>query len=124
MARSDRLADADVAADLKASLAARHELGAGMDDLVLEAFLARVEERIDERVAGQVARQEKARPPVRRSQSKTNPAEVVGASMGIGLPMVIFGGIWGHEIGIVAVMIGIVIINVLWAAASFLPHHE
>lgn len=103
--------DADLTSDLKASLEARRELGPGMEDVVLEAFLARLEDRIEENVTQRVAALHRKSP---GGIKAGNPAEVVGASMGIAVPLVIVAGIFGGTVGIATVMAAVVLINLLY----------
>lgn len=100
--------------DLKASVAARRELGPELEDQVLEAFLARVQVQIDARVAEQVAGSKPVKSPTRAAGSKYNPTEVVGASFGTAIPLVLFAGIFGHALGIAMVMLAVIGVNVLY----------
>ena len=59
----------DIASDLKATLAARRELGPEMDDELVELFLARV----DSYIKAQVASQRRARPRKRRKAQGDGP---------------------------------------------------
>jgi len=100
--------------DLKASVAARRELGPDLEDQVLEAFLARVQTQIDARVAQQVAGSRPITPPKRTAGSKYNPTEIVGATFGIAIPLVLFAGIFGGGIAIAMVMLAVIAVNVLY----------
>ncbi len=100
--------------DLKASVAARRELGPELEDQVLEAFLARVQTQIDTRVAQQVAGSGPVTPPTRAAASKYNPTEIVGATFGIAIPLVLFAGIFGGWIAIAMIMLAVIAVNVLY----------
>ena len=89
--------------ELQAALAARHELGADHDAAVADAFLERIERQIDERVDARLATGAPRQPAL-------NPGLTV-ASLGLAIPLTaIAGGIVGLA-GIVAVWIGIVLVN-------------
>jgi hypothetical protein len=96
------------AADLKAALEARRELGPELEDQILESFLIglerRIDARIDERLVG-------AKPAKKRDSGDM---WVVPASLGVAVPLIaIAGGIAGGP-AIVAVMAAVVIINILY----------
>ena len=100
--------------DLTASVAARRELGPELEDQVLEAFLARVQTQIDTRVAQQVAGSRPVSSPKHAAASKYNPTEIVGATFGIAIPLVLFAGIFGHAFGVAMVMLAVIAVNVLY----------
>jgi hypothetical protein len=110
----DPLASNDTRAELRAALQARQELGPDMEDHVVDTFLRRIEERVDAQVAARIPAQPE------RKQFHFNPTEVVGASFGIAVPLVLFAGIFAHTAGVVAVALMVVIVNLLylWGARN------
>jgi hypothetical protein len=110
---SQRLNQREVASDLKAAVGARRELDDDMEDHVLEAFLARVDQRIVERVDQQVARTSAAAGPSSREDKRhaaRSDAWVIPASLGVCIPLVGAAGGLGGSIGVVAVMVAAVIL--------------
>lgn len=100
------LTSPDLRDDLQAAVAARRELGPDLEDEVLAAFLARVDAHIDERLAG-------ARPvPTPKSYGK--PEDAVARSIALSIPLLVLAGIFGHEWGVIAVVAGLVLINLLY----------
>jgi hypothetical protein len=110
----DPLAASDTRAELRAALQARQELGPDMEDQVIDAFLRRIEQRVDAQIAARIPAQ-----PAHKSIN-FNPTEVVGASFGIAVPLVLFAGIFAHTAGVVAVAVMVVIVNLLylWGARN------
>ncbi|GAC1628446.1 MAG: hypothetical protein NVS4B2_09530 [Chloroflexota bacterium] len=101
----------DDSADLKAAVNARRELGVDLEDHVLEAFLARVQERIDARVDRRMA--ESGRPAVRSGHAPPLGVEKIAAPMALAIPLIaIAGGIAGG-VGVIAVMAALTIIIAL-----------
>jgi hypothetical protein len=119
-----RLDQRDVETDLKAAVGARRELGGDMEDHVLEAFLARVDQRIMERVDQQVAQHgagmvsgsggggavfggAKSGPPAIDRHERSHPG-ILPSSLAISIPLIaVAGGVAGW-IGVVVVSILIV----------------
>ena len=98
--------------DLKATLGTHHELGPEMEDYVLEAFLARIEQRVDARVAQQSTSKKVAK--TKRPVVGESPMRAVGGTLVLSIPLVaISGGIVGGK-GIAVVMATVLIINVLY----------
>lgn len=107
------LAQREVATDLRASVNARRELGPEMEDHLIEAFLARIEQRVDLHVAQHVAGQKGSRPLGRPQDQAPNVGVIVG-SLGVAIPLLaIAGGIAGG-FGIFAVMLAVVAVNLLY----------
>ena len=105
------LSNPDVSSDLRAAVEARRELGPEMEDHVIESFLRRVEERMQER--GLVA-PSGAKPAVPREKHHYNPIPVVPASLALSIPILPIAGYFAGAVGIVMVLVAIVIINVLY----------
>lgn len=106
------LSDRELTADLKAAVAARHELGADMEDPVIDAFLGRLQQRIDAQVAQQV--QERLPAAKSGSSAGVSPAAIIVPSLVFSIPLIaIAGGIAGG-LGIFFVMVAVVLINVLY----------
>jgi hypothetical protein len=112
----------EVATDLKAAVGARRELDDDMEDHVLEAFLARVDQRITERVDQQVAQHAFAATPAKKTDQdgqghRGSDAWVLPASLGACIPLIaIAGGIAGG-VGIIAVMAAVVILVASYLAS-------
>ena len=109
----ESLARKDVATDLKAALEARRELGIELEDHVLEAFLARVQQRIDAQVAEQLATIER-RPPVRHLKGAVA-GWVLPATLAVSIPLVAVAGRFGGGFGILVVMIALMAITAILA---------
>lgn len=105
----DPLANPETRSDLRAAISARHELGPDMEDHIADAFLA----RLDGRIQQQVARQISAAGPMKARKSKYNPPEVIGTSFGIGIPLIVVAGIFGGAWGVLAVILLVALVNVL-----------
>ncbi len=105
----------EIATDLRASVEARRELGPDMEDHLVEAFLARLDDRINTRVDEQVAQ----RVPKGISgaggrgggiHALPEPALVVCGSLGLAIPLIGAGG----GLSSIPVMIGISLINMFY----------
>jgi hypothetical protein len=108
----ESLAKKDVVSDLKAAVAARRELGDELEEPILEAFLARVQQRIDAQVAEQLARSAGKLP---AGQRKSNlPGWVLPASLALSFPLVGVAGMYGGGVGIVAVLVTVVALTAIW----------
>ena len=110
--------------DLSEALAAQQAAGPSSADALAQSFLARVQRDIDEqvdlRVQQQLATWKTANPRTWLSQRDRaqQAKEVMLGSLGIGVPLTLFAGIFGGIWGIVIVWVGLVIINVAWARRS------
>ena len=91
--------------ELAAAVEARRELGPDYEDPVLDAFMEKLERRLDERVK---------RTPAEREPSA---AAVPLASIGMGIPITAIAGGTGGVAGILIAWIGIVLVNVAYALA-------
>ena len=102
---------ADTVTDLKAAVEARRELSGDLEDHVLEAFLARVQERIDGQVRQHLAEAGVNRPPVHRRQYG---GWVLPASLGVCIPLVAIAGAAGGVWGILVVMIAVIALTAIY----------
>src|SRR2546425_8174836 len=91
--RTVRAVEPETERELKATLAARQELGSAHDDDLIAGFLDRIGKEIDRRVDQQVA----ARAPKKRAASPLNPA-----TLGICIPIIAIAGGIGHLPGLIA----------------------
>jgi hypothetical protein len=105
---TEPLAKKDVVTDLRAALEARRELGGDLEEHVLEAFLARVQDRIDAQVREQLA-QSGSRPAAKKRGRRIE-GWVIPASLGLAIPLVAIAGGIGGAVGILAVMIAVVVL--------------
>jgi Flp pilus assembly protein TadB len=119
--RDERLTGREVATDLKASVAARRELGDELEDHVLESFLARVQQRIDlqvrEQVQQQLARSADQPRALREGSGRTHGAPsplVVPAALGIAIPLVAIAGSIARGFGVLVVMVGVLAVLALY----------
>jgi hypothetical protein len=106
---AERYGDAETVKDLHAAVQARRELGPDMEDHVLEAFLARVEQRVQAQVAQQV---KEASKPVKKN-SNYKPIEIVSSSFGILVPLVVVAGIFGGHAAVLAVVGMVLLVNLV-----------
>lgn len=106
-----RLTDRETASDLKAAVGARRELGPEMEDEVLEAFLARVEQRVDARVA-----QHSGSKPIAKSKRGEieSPVHVVGGSLVLSIPSLAIAGDVAGALGLVLVVAALIALNTLY----------
>src|SRR5207248_7286110 len=106
-----QIGDRELATDLKAAVAARRELTPELEDQVIEAFLARIERRVDERVAQQVA---SSRTGPKQMRGEPVDIGVIAGSFALSIPLIaIAGGIAGG-VGIVVVLVALVAVNLLY----------
>jgi hypothetical protein len=99
---AESLAKKEVATDLKAAVQARRELGGDLEEHVLEAFLARVQERIDAQVRQQL--QGSGSHPVARGHKGAVRGWVLPTSLAMCIPLVAIAGASGGAVGIVVVL--------------------
>ncbi|MBV9279210.1 MAG: hypothetical protein JOZ41_03935 [Chloroflexi bacterium] len=102
----ESLARRDVATDLHSAVAARRELGPELEDEVVEAFLARVQQRIDAQVRSQID-QSPSRPVARHGGAESAPW-VVPATLALSIPLIAIAGAAGGWIAILVVMVAVV----------------
>jgi hypothetical protein len=107
-----RVTDHEDKHELKATLEARRELGPEMEDHLVEAFLAKVQSRVDAQLATQAKDAKKQ--VSRGTRHEGVSVEMIAAPMALAIPLVaIAGGIAG-KIGIIAVIFGLVAIELLY----------
>ncbi len=99
--------------DLRAAVAARHELGERMEDEIIDDFLERLDRSLDARIEGRVA-QRLGRTRAAAEMRARNFTGRIAASLGIGIPLTAIAGGIGQVPGIVAVWLGIVALNVYY----------
>lgn len=98
------MADDRTADELSSAIAARQELGEEMEPAVIEAFVARIEERLAE--GGTDSERALQR---KRNHQK----EMVLGSMAISIPLLAIAAIFTGLQGVIAVCIALVVIAVL-----------
>jgi hypothetical protein len=108
----DTLSDREVFTDLQAAVHTQRELGSDMEDYVLEAFLARIEQRVDARVAQQSGSKKSGKP--KRAVSSQNPMRATGGTLLLAIPLVAIAGDVAQAKGIIVVMLTVLVINVLY----------
>jgi len=103
----------DPQSDLRATVAARRELGREMEDPLIEGFLARLDQHIDARVDQQV--QQRAGSFVGRETRPgfSGPAATIVPMLGISIPLLAIAGASGGIAGTIAVMAADAIIAAL-----------
>ena len=110
---------ADLGKDLDATVRARRELGEDYDSALVDSFLEKVEQRIDDAVDRRVRRHLAEQQMVaarggRPSRSADSWAERFGfalVSLVLAIPLSAIGGAFGGMSGIVATWIGVVGVN-------------
>ncbi|HZS93339.1 MAG TPA: hypothetical protein VFA78_00945 [Chloroflexota bacterium] len=111
MERTPRQRPTDVGAELKAAYAARQELGPAMEDEVIDAFLARIDERLEGHLTSTEPRaQPVARPP---KGEQVNPLVPIG-TLGVAIPLMAIAGDIAGGVGVVVVILGVVAVNLLY----------
>jgi hypothetical protein len=99
--------------ELRATVAARQELGPDLDDALVRSFIEKIEGEIDRRIqAGIEARQKALAKQGRPAWSYVLSAVVAVTSLGIAVPVTIFASQAGPA-GVAIVWIVILIINLL-----------
>ncbi len=111
-AQKNSMTQTELGADLRAAVAARREMGADMEDQVLDVFLARVQQRIDAQVAQGLASRSSAKPAKRERIDSALPVMV--ASLGISIPLMAIAGEAAGGAGVFIVMAAVVLINTLY----------
>ena len=92
--------------ELEAAIAARAEMGAEMEPALIDAFVARIEQRPVERGD----RDERA-----LKRQRDHEKEMVLGSMGISVPLFAIAAIFTGLAGVVAVLVALVVITVVTA---------
>ncbi|MGH2443989.1 MAG: hypothetical protein ACRDFX_12610 [Chloroflexota bacterium] len=105
----------DLTQELKASVRARRELTGEMEDQLLEAFLARIEQRIDTRVQGMLSHR---KPPARsRLSSRGTTPWVAISSFALAIPLsIVAASTTPNGVGIVPVMVAVLLVNLMYVA--------
>jgi VIT1/CCC1 family predicted Fe2+/Mn2+ transporter len=98
------MADDVAKEEIRSAIEARRELGEDMEPAVVEAFVARIEQRIAER-----AQQSRWALESKRNHQK----EMVLGSMGIAVPMLVAAAIFTGLPGVIAVCVALVAIAVV-----------
>jgi hypothetical protein len=92
--------------ELQATLAARQELGGEMEPALLDAFVARIEQRIAERTdAGERALERK----------HEHQKEMVLGGMGISIPLMAIAAVFTGLAGVITVCIALAVIAIVTA---------
>jgi hypothetical protein len=87
--------------ELRAAIEARRELGADLEPQVVDAFLERIERRLDERVRDRM-------PAKQRSEHELALAIV---SLGVSIPLIAIAGGTAGLAGVIAVCLALVLLN-------------
>jgi anti-sigma factor RsiW len=93
--------------ELRAAIEARRELGAEYEPQIIDAFLERVEKRVEERAASKPAKREQHPD---RSSSVT---PLVLGSLGLSIPLIAIAGASAGALGVAMVCVAIVLVNLL-----------
>jgi hypothetical protein len=93
--------EAVVKEELEAAIAARAEMGAEMEPALIDAFVARIERRLDERAD----RDERA-----LKRQRDHEKEMVLGSMAISIPLFAIAAVFTGLAGVVAVLVALVVI--------------
>ena len=102
-ARCDNAAISDVKDELSSAIEARKELGAEMEPAVIEAFVARIEQRL---AGGEDSRE-------RALQRKRNhQKEMVLGSMAVSIPLMALAAIFTGLPGVIAVCVALAVIAI------------
>jgi hypothetical protein len=98
--------DAVVREELEAAIAARRELGTDMEPALIDAFVARIENRL----AGR--RQDEERALMRKREHQK---EMVLASMGISIPLMAIAAVFAGLAGVITVCVALAVIAIVTA---------
>ncbi|WP_344605346.1 hypothetical protein [Streptomyces glaucus] len=118
--------DTDLKKELDATLRARGELGEEYESALVDSFLEKVDQRIDEAVERRVRRQlAEQRTAAARDSRSPGPADSWGERFGFGIvslvlaiPLSAIGGGVAHLPGLLTAWAGIVGVNVVQAARA------
>lgn len=99
--------------ELDAAVSARSELGERLEPEVIDSFLDRVETSLDARIDQRLTIQSR-RGRGRTSSRANNLTARIAASLGLGIPLTAISGGIGEVPGIIAVWIGIVVLNIYY----------
>ena len=95
----------DLQQELRATLAARHELGPEYD----EHFIARLTDQITSRVHQEVARTPRQRPAALSADQRTS---IAICSLIFGIPLVAIAGGLAGSVGVIVAFVALVLVNV------------
>jgi hypothetical protein len=90
--------------EVRAALAARNELGEEMEPAVVDAFVARIEQRLTERAAAE----ERA-----LKRKRDHQKEMVLGTMGISIPLLAIAAIFTGIAGVVVVCVALAVIAIV-----------
>jgi hypothetical protein len=96
--------DAVVRDELRSAIAARRELGEEMEPAVIDAFVARIEQRL----AGRAEQSERA-----LQRKRNHEKEMVLGSMGIAVPLLGLAAAFTGLAGVIVVCVALVVIAVV-----------
>ena len=96
--------EAAVRQELRAAIQAREELGADMEPAVIDAFVARIEQRLTDRRADE----ERA-----LKRKRDHQKEMVLGSMAISIPMFIIAAIFTGLAGVITVCVALTVIAIV-----------
>jgi hypothetical protein len=92
--------------ELEAAIAARTEVGAGLEPAVIDAFVARIERRLVERAG---------RDELALMRRRDHEKEMILGSMAISVPLFAIAAVFTGLAGVVAVLVALVVIAVVSA---------
>ncbi len=104
--------------ELRAALATRKELGSEFESEVVDSFVERVSETIDARVDARVEARLAEGGERHEQNGNLPPTHMALASMGIAIPLTGAAGYTAGIPGVLAVWVGIVLINMAAAVSS------
>jgi Flp pilus assembly protein TadB len=96
--------------ELKAAIEARRELGVDLEPQVIDAFVERIEERVERRLASRQTESEQS-----LKRKRDHQKEMVLGAMGISIPIFVIAAIFAGLAGIVAVAAVIAVIAIVTA---------
>ena len=100
------MTDDVVRQELRSAIAARQELGDDMEPAVIDAFVARIEERL---AAGEDSRERAL------TRRRNHQKEMVLGSMGIAIPLLAIAAVFTGLAGVIVVCVALVLIAILTA---------
>lgn len=89
--------------ELRAVLHAGRELPATMDDTVIDAFLQRLDQHVDARIAAA-----RINPPAAHDSGAAEPTKYSTspvATLAVGIPLVVLAGVFGHVGGVIMALL-------------------
>jgi hypothetical protein len=105
-------ASRDEVTELKAAVAARRELGPEMEDHVLEAFLARMQQRMDAQIVERTSKS--GSKPVKSSKHDAIGVEMIAAPLALSIPLIAIAGHLAGLAGVIAVMVALVLLEFMY----------